>query len=801
MERRRAFLRAPRLAAPGARRGSTAARRSPPPLAIAASLAATLAVLACGPSSPNGSSPPGGSPSSGGPATAGDAVRPPIVLISIDTLRSDRLPAYGYDGVETPAIDRLAAEGILFERAYTHVNVTLPSHVSVFTGLLPPEHGVRDNAGYRLDEAIPTLAAELGQAGYATGGFVSSYVLRAETGIARGFDVYDDEVGFETGQQLGRLQRSGAETLAAASEWLGGVAGSPFFLFLHMYEPHAPYAPPPPFAGRYDNPYDGEVAASDAVVAGLIERLEELGVYEEALVVLLSDHGEGLMDHGEMDHLILIYREVLQVPLILKLPGAERAGERVAAGAQLSDVAPTVYALAGLPAPDGLAGLDLRGLGGLAAAGVPAGLAARDGPAGLAALDGPAGPGSGPAAASPAGAPRRIVSESVYPRIHFGWSDLASIVEGDLHFIESPEPELYRLSEDPGERNNVIQEERAAARRLRAALQEIDRTLTSPAEDDPETRRRLESLGYLSGGARSGAESLADPKSRIGVVADLGRAARLIDSGDLAEAEEALRAVLAAEPQLVLAWQQLGDLLERRGRPGQALRAYRQAFEESAGDASSAGLKVAELLLLEGRVEEAREHALAVVDRSPMANDVLAQAALREDDVEAAGEYLERAVAARGFRVRPLITRTVWLNRQDRYEEALALSDEVLAEFGDRGDREILGHLYLYRGAALAALGRDEEAESAYREAMGLRPDLLGAYSSLAFLQALTGRGGEVGRTLQEMVTVNPNPAAYAEAVRALRAMNDRRSADGLLGEALRRWPEAEELRLLAAPR
>ena len=728
------------------------------PLRALASLlaaAAALSALACNPPPPDG------------PEPAADAARPPIVLISVDTLRSDRLPAYGYDGVETPAIDRLAAEGVLFESAYTHVNVTLPSHASVFTGLLPPEHGVRDNAGYRLGEAIPTLAAELGQAGYATGGFVSSYVLRAGTGIARGFDVYDDEVGFETGRQLGRLQRPGTQTLAAASDWLGGVADSPFFLFLHLYEPHAPYEPPAPFADRYDNPYDGEVAASDAVVGDLIRRLEELGVYDDALVILLSDHGEGLMDHGEMDHLILIYREVLQVPLIVKVPGEERAGERVVVGAQLSDVAPTVYSFAGLPSPDGLAGLDLLELD----------------------------------VTSSGGAPRRIVSESVYPRIHFGWSDLASIVEGDLHFIESPDPELYRLAEDPGERTNVIQEERSAARRLRAALREIDRTLTSPAEADPETRRRLESLGYLSGGARTGDETLADPKSRIGVVADLGRVFRLIDGGDLAAAEEALRAVLAAEPQLVLAWQQLGDVLERRRRPGQALQAYRKAFEESAGDAASAGLKVAELLLLEGRIEEAREHALAVVDRSPMANDVLAQAAMLEGDLDAAGEYLERAMEERGVRVRPLITKAAWLNKQDRFEEALALSDGLLAEFGERRDREVLGHLYLYRGAALAAVGRESESESAYREAIALRPDLLGAYSALAFLQALMGRGAEVGRTLQEMVTVNPSPAAYAEAVRALRAMNDQRSADGVLGEALRRWPEAEELRLLAGSR
>ena len=714
--------------------------------------AMALVVLACGPAPP------------GGLETAGEPARPPIVLISVDTLRSDRLPAYGYDGVDTPAIDRLAADGVLFERAYTHVNVTLPSHASMFTGLLPPEHGVRDNAGYRLDEGIPTLAAELQGEGYETGGFVSSYVLRAGTGIARGFDVYDDDVGFETGRQLGRLQRPGARTLDAASEWLAGVADSPFFLFLHLYEPHAPYEPPAPFGGRYDDPYDGEVAAADAVVGGLIRHLEDLGVYDDALVILLSDHGEGLNDHGEMDHLILIYREVIQVPLIVKLPGRERAGERVAAGAQLSDVAPTVYELAGLPCPEGLAGRNLLTL----------------------------------SAASSGGAPRQIVSESVYPRIHFGWSDLASIVEGDLHFIESPDPELYRLADDPGEQSNVIQEERAAARRLRAALQEIDRTLTSPAEDDPEIRRRLESLGYLSGGARTGDEALADPKGRIGVVADLGRASRLIDEGELAEAEEALRAVLAAEPQLVLAWQQLGDVLERRRRPRQALQAYRKAFEESAGDAVNAGLKVAELLLLEGRIEEAREHALAVVERSPMANDVLAQAALAEDDLEAASGYLERAIAERGAQLNPLITRTAWFNAQDRFEEALAETDAVLAEFGDRGDREILGHLYLYRGAALAALGREAESESAYREAIALRPELLGAYSSLAFLQALTGRGGEVGRILQEMVTVNPTPAAYAEAVRALRAMNDQRSATGLLGEALRRWPEAEELRRLA---
>ncbi len=690
-------------------------------------------------------------------ATGAASPRPPVILISIDTLRSDRLPAYGYEGVETPAIDRLAADGVLFERAFTHVNVTLPSHASLFTGLLPPEHGVRDNAGYRLSEGIPTLAAELGRQGYATGGFVSSYVLRSWTGIDRGFDVYDDGVRFETGRQLGELQRPGPETLAVASDWLEGVADGPFFLFLHLYEPHAPYLPPPEFAGRYEDPYDGEVAAADHVVGDLLGRLEELGLYDDALLILLSDHGEGLMDHGEMDHLVLIYREVLQVPLIVKLPGGERAGERVGGNVQLLDVAPTVYSLLDLEKPAGLTGADLFDL-------------------------------------PPAGEPRRIFSESVYPRIHFGWSDLASIVEGDLHFIDSPDPELFWLSEDPGELNNVIQEERAAARRLRDALAEVDRTLASPAEEDPETRRRLESLGYLSGGARAREGPLPDPKSRIGVVADLDRVAELVAGGRLAEAESVLRSILEAEPQLVQAWQQLGDVLDGLGLPEAALDAYRSAFETSGGDAVAAGVKLAELLLRTGRVEEAREHALAVVDRSPLAHLVLAEAELVAGDLVAAGEHLEGAIAERGPRLTPLIVRAGWLNVQGRFEEALAQTDEVLAGFGDRGDRTVLARLFLHRGTALGALERMGEAERAYQEAIDLDAELLGAYSSLAFLFALQGRAAEAGQALQEMVTANPEPAAYAEAVRTLRAMNDEGSAARLLAQALGRWPESSEL-------
>ncbi|HEX6200568.1 MAG TPA: sulfatase, partial [Thermoanaerobaculia bacterium] len=275
--------------------------------------------------------------------------RRPIVLISIDTLRSDRLPAYGYDGVETPALDALREDSILFERAYAHVPLTLPSHASLLTGLLPPDHGVRDNAGYRLaKEAGTTLAERLGSSGYATGAAVSAFVMRAETGLARGFDHYDDELAAGASATIGEIQRPGGRTLDAALEWIDTLDERPFFLFFHIYEPHTPWTPPPELAARYGDTYDGDVAAADAVIGRLLAALRERDLYERSTVILLSDHGEGLGDHGEKEHGVLLYREDLQVPLLVKLPGNRRAGSSVAEPVQLVDVAPTVLELAGL---------------------------------------------------------------------------------------------------------------------------------------------------------------------------------------------------------------------------------------------------------------------------------------------------------------------------------------------------------------------------------------------------------------------------------------------------------------------
>lgn len=328
------------------------------------------------------------------PARAATADPPPIVVISIDTLRSDHLAAYGASKVATPAIDALARDGIVFENAFSQVPLTLPSHLSVFSGLLPAEHGVRDNTGYRFDAAAhPWAPVALKAAGYSTAGFASAYVLREQTGMAAGFETYDCDLDLGTSSDLAGAQRPGRETVERALAWVRAHGKERVFLFVHLYEPHTPYRPEPPFDQRYGNPYDGEIATADARLGELVAELKRLGIYDRALVVLLSDHGEGLGDHGEEEHGLLLYREALQVPLVLKLPGSARHGERVAAAAQTLDVAPTLLAVAGLPADARQQGLDLRELG------------------------------------RSVGPPRRIVSETFYPRLHYGWSELVSVVE------------------------------------------------------------------------------------------------------------------------------------------------------------------------------------------------------------------------------------------------------------------------------------------------------------------------------------------------------------------------------------
>ena len=328
----------------------------------------------------------------------------PIILISLDTLRADHLPAYGYQHVSTPALDALAADAVLFERAYSHAPQTLPSHASIFSGRLPFEHGVRDNLGFTVRPDERLLPRVLSEHGFATAGIVFSFVLRAEVGIGDGFDLYDSQMPVASPEMsIAQMQRDGAfDSLAVADRWLDSLRSPRLFLFLHLYEPHKPYTPPSRFS-QYA-PYDGEIAYADEIVGRLLDSLRARGLYESATIIVLSDHGEGLGDHGEQEHGIFVYDEAIRVPLIIKLPGGLAGGRRVSQPVQHIDLLPTILDLIDAPRPDGLRGRSLRPL-----------LEWRERPV-----------------------PEQYVySEGLYSRYHFGWSELTALTDAHVRFIRA----------------------------------------------------------------------------------------------------------------------------------------------------------------------------------------------------------------------------------------------------------------------------------------------------------------------------------------------------------------------------
>jgi arylsulfatase A-like enzyme len=390
-----------------------------------------------------------------------------IVIVTLDTTRADRLSIYGYMNAAMPALERLAEEGVVFDQASATAPLTLPSHCSIFTGLLPPRHGVRDNAAAPLADTVPTLAEILQRRGFRTGAFVGSVVLDAGRGLARGFEEYR---GVTPNPDTGSSpqQRRGDEVISDALHWLDGITDVPFFMWAHLYDPHRPYDPPEPYRSRFDDAYVGEIAFADAQIGRLMDDLARRKVLDRTIVVIAADHGESLGEHGERDHGIFVYENVLHVPLIVKVPNVPPG--RVNDIVRLVDVMPTVLDFAGVPAPtaDGvsLAGL-MRGTTGH--------------------LD------------------LEAYSESLYPR-RFGWSPVRSLRAGRFKLIEAPRREMYDLEKDPFEQRNLYQDRRPLAALLERRLVTLEggapaRQIAGDETVAPDLRRRLASLGYVASAA------------------------------------------------------------------------------------------------------------------------------------------------------------------------------------------------------------------------------------------------------------------------------------------------------------
>ncbi|MBI1875414.1 MAG: sulfatase-like hydrolase/transferase [Acidobacteria bacterium] len=662
----------------------------------------------------------------------------PIVLISIDTLRTDHLPAYGYRLVATPAIDALASDGVLFEHAYAHSPQTLPSHTSILTGRLPFEHGVRDNIGFTVKPGERLLSRMLHERGFVTGGVVSAYVLRQEAGIGQGFDFYDSQLPIASPElSVAQVQRDGAESLAIAERWMSGLTTRKFFLFLHFYEPHKPYEPPARYA-QYQ-PYDGEIAYADELVGKLVQTLKSRDLYDRATIVFLADHGEGFGDHGEQEHGVFLYDETIRVPLVIKMPGSLGRGRRVAEAVQHIDLVPTLLDLAGAPRPAWLRGRTLRPILEREGGRIPE---------------------------------QGLYAEALYPRYHFGWSELYSLTDSRYRYIKAPRDELYDLQQDPAERRNLSDERTPTRLAMRAALDRMiaGKTIDAPTQVSGEDRERLQALGYVGMQANVPSEvrgeSLPDPKDKAKTLETYRRAVDFAGQRKFDEAIALFRAILAENPAMTDVWSHLANILVRAGKMEDALATFRHLIELNPKD-SSALIGASAALLKLRRLDEAAAHAELAVKLSPdsdrrqraSAYETLIKVALARKDREAARRYADLAQKADPTLPMPIYVQALLLHVEGKYAEALPLFEETLRQLGSQ--TVTLTELHFYVGDTLARLGRNREAEAQFRQELNLFPQNTRAWASLAMLYRSTGRDAEVAQVMARLVTNVPTVEGY----------------------------------------
>lgn len=478
------------------------------------------------------------------------------------------------------------------------------------------------------------------------------------------------------------------------------------------------------------DPYDGEIAKSDSLVGRLLEDLDRRGLYDRSLIVLVSDHGEGLGDHGEMEHGILLYRETLHVPFVVKLPGGRRAGEVSSDPVGLDDVVPTVLAALGRPAPEGLPGRDLL------AAAVP---------------------------------DRHVYSETLYPRIHLGWSELRSLAGDRFHLIEGPDPELYDYRADPDERANLRDSERRGFAELRGELEAIPLDLVAAGPASDEERRKLAALGYLTGTAASDDGPRDDPKRRIGELVKLQTAFELVQQDRLTEALEKLRRLVASQPGMVDAQIQLAATARRLGLFAEALEHYREAARLSPGHVESVAVEIAKIELDLGNLDAAAENARLALPSSPdEAHFLLAAIAARRSDWAAAETEARAGLGdAKKPRIPAAILLAEILGERGDPQAGLAL----LAGVQERiraNEAPPAATLDSTLGDLLARTGREAEAEAAFRREIEAFPHTEEAYVRLAILFAAQHRFEEIQPTLEAMVRARPTPATFELAARTM---------------------------------
>ncbi len=518
---------------------------------------------------------------------AGTAAPPSVILISVDTLRADRLGCYGDRRQVTPHIDAIAQQGTLFSQVSSQVPLTLPSHVSLFTSTYPFFNGVQDN-GQRLGPDAVTLSTILKSQGYRTAAFVASYVLDRRFGLNQGFDLYDSpfDLHRRSGSDAADAKRSGEQVVDSAFRWIEANSNGPFFVFLHLYDLHKPYDLPHSWhqPTGISGGYEAQLSYEDEVLGNFWSFLVRRGFLEKSLIVFTSDHGEGLGDHGESTHGYFIYQTTLRVPLIIRWPaGSGTFVSRVDEPVSLLDVAPTILQFLRIVPPSGFQGRSL-----LAQAG-------RE--------------GLGDA---------EIYSESLFARSHFGCSAISSVRQGQLKYIEAPKPELYDLARDPKEEHNIYTRERSLALALRERLYMIRSRfrehVSMSGKLNGESEAALRSLGYLSisSAASNTSESAADPKDRIKEAEAYHAAVALASSGKLEESNMLLEKLRVKLPEVTAIPMSLGLNQQKLGKHAEAMENFRAALKGDPANAEAHSSLAASSLAL-GREDEAVKELQAAI--------------------------------------------------------------------------------------------------------------------------------------------------------------------------------------------
>jgi arylsulfatase A-like enzyme/Tfp pilus assembly protein PilF len=692
--------------------------------------------------------------------------RPNVVLVTIDTLRADRLGAYGNDSGLTPHLDRLAREGVLFENASAAAPLTLPAHASILTGTYPLHHGIRDNGGYHLGAASVTLAETMQSRGYRTGAFVGAFVLDSRWGLDQGFDRYFDDFDFESFDDvsLGAVSRPGDEVIAEALRFLNEAKPGPFFAWVHLYDPHAPYDPPEPYRGLHASRryglYDGEVAHTDELVGRLLEWLSRESLQENTLVAVMGDHGESLEEHGELDHGFFVYDATMNVPFLIKGPGLEAANLRVQAQVRSIDLMPTVLELVGAEVPPAVQGVSL----------VPLARGEK------ATLD------------------LSAYRESLYPRLHYGWSELRSLRSEKFHFIDAPAPELYDLRSDPKEERNLASERPEALSELRSRLEE-ERQRSSedalppkePEALDEKTREMLTALGYLGGPRRSAASaseasSLADPKDKIEIHRTVKAAEALLAEGKVDEALRDVERILSLDRDVVEAHRIRGDAYRMKKDLPRAAAAYREALALDP-DYKVAAFHLALSDLALGRPDAAEAGLRRVLQIDPRDNKsyfLLAKLLASRSDHGAALEVLDRGIELAGNGAPFQTARAeILLSRKDLdgAERAALAALEIDA-------KSPRAHHYL--GVIREARGDISGAIDAYEKELARFPHDPATFLNLAELYRKEARRADEIRVLEEALARSPRLGVIAVHLgRAYLDAGDRERARSLIRQGL----------------